>query len=155
MKIGLCMIDAAMPYRKQLKHDYDIDLDKMDAQVGEKLGKLIGIKMAVVCPDGLSRITKRATKNIELDQNEKIIEGVVTKIENANFVVFSLRDDFGKIYKFHWMSFIHSDVELTANYNTLMGKTIKITYNKKDFFDPNILEYRQYNIISKIDSVIN
>jgi hypothetical protein len=67
-------------------------------------------------------------------------------------VVFSLKDDFGRIFKFYWLSFIKSDLELTNNYNSLLGKTIKLTYNKKDFFDPKISEYRQFNVISKIET---
>ena len=36
MKLGLCMIDASTPYKKQIKKDYNIDLDNIHsiAQTG-------------------------------------------------------------------------------------------------------------------------
>ena len=144
-----------MPYKNELKRDYNINLDKMDAKEGEKLGRAVVLKMGTICPDGLVIVAKKNKAVPELDNNEKIMEGVVTNIENNPFVVFSLKDNFGRIFKFYWLSFIQSDLELTNNYNSLLGKTIKLTYGKKDYFDPKILEYRQFNIVSKIETVSN
>src|SRR5688572_19861396 len=59
MELGICMIEAAMPYKKQIKKNHDIDLDKIDTE-GEKLGRIIGLKMASVCPNALVKITQRA-----------------------------------------------------------------------------------------------
>lgn len=155
MKFGLCLIEVSMPYKNELKRDYNINLDKMDAKEGEKLGRAVVLKMGTICPDGLVIVAKKNKAVPELDNNEKIMEGVVTNIENNPFVVFSLKDNFGRIFKFYWLSFIQSDLELTNNYNSLLGKTIKLTYGKKDYFDPKILEYRQFNIVSKIETVSN
>ena len=55
MKLGLCMLEASMPYKKQLKKEFGIDLDNIDVE-GARLGKLIGIRMTTVCPDALSSI---------------------------------------------------------------------------------------------------
>ncbi|MDD4968015.1 MAG: hypothetical protein PHT07_01155 [Paludibacter sp.] len=155
MKLGLCLIDVSMPYKKELKRDYDIDLDKMNSKEGEKLGRAVVLKMGSVCPEGLVIMTKKNKAAPEEDNNEKIMDGVVMNIENNPFVVFSIKDDFGRIFKFYWLSFIHSDLELTNNYNSLLGKTIKLTYDKKDYFDPKILDYRQFNVISKIETGSN
>lgn len=155
MKFGLCMLEISMPYKKELKRDYNIDLDNMDAKVGEKLGRVVALKMGNVCPEGLMLVVKKNTAAPEQETNGKILEGVVTNIENTNFVVFSLKDNFGRIFKFYWFSVIQSDIELTNNYNSLLGKTLKVTYDKKDYFDPKISDYRQFNVISKIESVSN
>lgn len=155
MQAGICMIKASMPYKEQLKKDYNINLDKINSkEEGEKLGKLIAIKLISVCPNAFKRLTKRAQEeNIKKEENKKIIEGTVSSIEKNPFVVFSLKDDFGRIFKFYWLSFIESDIELTNNYDTLTGKTIRLTYEKKDFFDPKIVEYRSFNVISKIETI--
>jgi hypothetical protein len=155
MKFGLCMLEISMPYKKELKRDYNIDLNNMDAKVGEKLGRVVALKMGNVCPGVLMTVAKKNTAAPEQETNGKILEGVVTNIENTNFVVFSIKDNFGRIFKFYWFSVIHSDIELTNNYNSLVGKTLKVTYDKKDYFDPKISDYRQFNVISKIESVSN
>jgi hypothetical protein len=155
MKFGLCMLEISMPYKKELKRDYNIDLDNMDVKVGEKLGRVVALKMGKVCPEGLMLVAKKNAVAPEQETNGKILEGVVTNIEKTNFVVFSIKDNFERIFKFYWFSVIHSDIELTNNYNSLLGKTLKITYDKKDFFDPKISDYRQFNVISKIESVSN
>jgi len=155
LKVGLCMIEVSMPYKKELKRDYNIDLDHMDFKVGEKLGNVVGLKMGKICPEGLILAAKKNAAVPEQETNGKILEGVVTNIGNDDFVVFSVKDNFGRIFKFYWFSVIQSDIELTNNYNSLLGKTVKITYDKKDYFDPKISDYRQFNVISKIESVSN
>ncbi|MBA4053558.1 MAG: hypothetical protein C0490_02495, partial [Marivirga sp.] len=52
VELGLCMIEASMPYKKQLRKDYDINLDQIENE-GEKLGRIIGLKMVAVCPTAL------------------------------------------------------------------------------------------------------
>jgi hypothetical protein len=155
MELGLCMINASMPYKKQLKKDYDINLDKLDPKTGEKLGTTIALKMGSVCPNGLLKLSKKTTASSKPEKSVNTAQGVISNIENNNFVVFSLTDDAGKISKFYWLSFIDADFELTGNYNSLIGKEIKFTYDVRDYFDPKILEYRQFNIISKIEKVDN
>jgi hypothetical protein len=155
MKFGLCMIEISMPYKRELKRDYNIDLDNMNAKVGEKLGRVVALKMGSVCPGSLMLVVKKNTAAPEQETNGKVLEGVVTNIDNTDFVVFSIKDNFGRIFKFYWFSVIHSDIELTNNYNSLLGKTIKLTYDKRDYFDPKISDYRQFNIISKIESISN
>ncbi len=149
MKLGLCMIEAANPYKKQIKKDYGINLDNIDTE-GEKLGRIIGMKMATVCPNSLIKLTKKPSSKSEAKNEEKTAEGLITKIENDFFVVFSLKDDQGKTTKFYWLTFVDADLELTNKYHSLLGETAKITYKVQDFFDPKIEEYRSYNIISKV-----
>ena len=95
VELGLCMIEASMPYKKQLKKDYDINLDQIESE-GEKLGRVIGLKMVAVCPTALVRMTKKnqETKKTEADDT---IEGIITNVESDFFVSFHLKDDSGKV----------------------------------------------------------
>ncbi len=149
MKLGICMLEAAGPYHKQLKSEYGIDLEKNDDS-GEKLGKMIGMKMATKCPTALLKLANRADEG---DKTEKSVKGIITKIENEAFVVFSLKDEQGKITKFYWFTFIESSAELTSKYKDFVGKTVEITYSNQEFFDPKIEEYRAFSVIYKMDIV--
>jgi len=150
--LGFCIIDAAMPYKKQLKKDFGIDLDNIDVE-GEKLGKTIGLKMVSYCPATLQKITSKASasKTESPEDTELKITGQIAKIEFDHFVIFSVRDENGKITKYYWLTFIDSNIELTSNYMDMVGRPLEITYRTEDFFDPKIEQYRQFFIITKLN----
>lgn len=147
LKLGICMLEAAEPYKKQLQAEYGIDLNKSDDS-GEKLGRMVGLKMATKCPNALLKI---AGKSNEDENTEKSAKGVVTKIDTEGFVSFSIKDENGKTAKFYWLTFIESGAELPAKYKSYLGKSVYITYNNQEFFDPKIEEYRPFSIILKME----
>ena len=153
MELGLCMIKVSMPYKKQLKKDFEIDMDNI-AENGEKLGGIIGSRMVGVCPDELILMTK---KSKEINESEEIIsnlfegEGIVEKIENSYFITFYIKSEDGKTNRFLWMDFIETKEDLAYDFKLLEGKKVSLTYSVKEFFDPKILDYRNFYIIKKID----
>jgi hypothetical protein len=152
MKLGLCMIECATPYKKQLKKDYQINLDELDSGVGERLGKIVGVKMLPICSDQILKLTKKNKIN-KTQENQKGLEasGVITKIESDYLVTFSLKDDSGKVTKFYWLTLINSNLDLINEYKSFTNKSVDITYHSEEFFDPKIGEYRQFNIITTIE----
>lgn len=152
LKLGICMIEASTPYKKQLKKDHGINLDNIDTE-GEKLGRLIGIKMASTCPTILLKLTQKPQDEEEKAAELKTAEGLITKLENDFFVVLSLKDEAGKTSRFYWLTFIESGMELPTKYRSVVGESVVITYKVQDFFDPKIEDYRAFNVISKLDVV--
>ncbi len=158
MKLGLCMLEASVPYKKQLKKDHNIDFSKIDEQ-GEELGSLIGMRMATVCPEGLLKIAamyKESKGDGEAENFEDITgnkaSGVVIKVETDFFVTFSVKDNEGKINKYYWLGFPDSNQELQYSYKDLLAKNVNIVYTPQDFYDPKIEAYRQFNVITRIDT---
>jgi hypothetical protein len=149
IELGLCMIEASMPYKKQLKKDYDINLDDIETE-GEKLGRIIGLKMVAVCPTALVKMTKKNQEN-KKEESDDTIEGIITNVESDFFVSFHLKDEAGKVMKYYWLTLIETEQELTTSYPSIVGKTVRITFETKDFFDPKIEEYRQFFIIKKME----
>jgi len=146
MELGLCMITAAAPYSKRMKKDYKIDTQ------GEELGRIIGVKMATICPEDLLNLVNKSNVSEDLEESENTIDGYVTKIDQDKFIVFSVKDETGKTSKFYWLTFIETDFnfEFTSQYRSLMGENVQITYTSQDFFDFRIEEYRTFNIIKEI-----
>lgn len=149
-ELGICMIVAAEPYRKQLKKDHNIDFDKIDVD-GEKLGKLIGIKMVAVCPDLILAVAKRSGNSESAAVENKSFEGIITKIESDFFVVLHIKDESGKTNKFYWLTYVESAVEVADRYDSMVGTSIAVTYRSEEFFDPKIKEYRSFSIIEKLE----
>lgn len=149
MELGLCMLDAANPYKRQIKKEYGIDLENIDTE-GERLGRIIGLKMAGACPNSLVKITNRVKVDEPPPVDELSVVGTVTKIEDDLFVVISLKDELGKITKYYWLGFIETANDLTGSYASLQGKSIRVTYVNQEYFEPKLKEYRQFPVIKKI-----
>ncbi len=151
-ELGICMIVAAEPYRKQLKKDHNIDFDKIDVD-GEKLGKLIGIKMAAVCPDLILAVAKKSGKAMVSRRlrESKSFEGIITKIETEFFVVLHIKDESGKTNKFYWLTYVESGVEVADGFDSMLGTSVALTYRSEEFYDPKIKEYRPFSVIEKLD----
>ena len=149
-EMGICVINAASPFRKQIKNDFKIDFDKLDKE-GEELGRIIGIKMATLCPDGLMKLINAKKKNESEEITENIIEGQITAILDNKFVEFSIKDNKGKLSRYYWLTFIESKTDLPANYKKMIDKSVKIVFMPQEFFDARIGEYSKFNIIKKIE----
>ena len=151
IELGLCMINASIPYKKKLKKDFDIDLDIMDETTGERYGQFFGLKIAGHCPNMIKKFADINNDNKkEIKTETDIANGIIIKINKDFFVNFSLKDINGKINKFYWLSFIKSNTELQETFESLKGKNVKIKYTVQDFFDPRINEYREFKIITEL-----
>jgi hypothetical protein len=147
MKLGLCMLEKAQPYEKQLKKDYGINFDKIDED-GEKLGRLIGIKMVSYCPDAVIKLSQRNQPASATPQGEQQISGQLIKIEEEPFVQFHLRDANGKVVRFYWLTFVESHLDMLEDYKSLLTQTLSFKYVVQEFFDPRVGEYRNFNILT-------
>lgn len=155
VRLGLCMIKAATPYKKQLKRDYDINFGNTTDQ--KKLGKLVGTRMAELCPDFiLSMLSKEpidavVNKTDNVDAKNKITSGKIINIENKQFVVFEIQNNSINSSKYFWLGKIQSNIKDFANsYYKLVGAEVEIEYKKIELFDTKINDYRRYKIIQSI-----
>lgn len=153
LQMGMCIIENSMPYSKQLKKDYGINMKDIDT-FGEELGTLIGMKMATTCPKTLLRVSNLTNKDDE-DEGEdiydvQIVSGVITKVENEQFVVFSLKDETNKVTKYYWLTGVETDFELSSTYMNLVNSEVNISYETMELFDPKIEVYRQFKVITEI-----
>lgn len=156
MEMGLCIIDAAIPYKKQLWKDFEIDIDQIDIY-GEELGKIIGVRMASVCPKTLIKVTKMsgALDKIEEDTQEirsiQIIKGEIIKVNKEQFVEFTLKDEMNTISNFYWLGAVKSNFDFLTEYMNLKGKMVSISFETFEFFDPKLEIYRQFKTITEIN----
>lgn len=150
MKLGLCVIYAANPYKDDLFREHQIDFGKIDTQ-GEQLGKLVGVHMVNFCPELLIRAAQNNNLPETEDEGEILsFEGTVTKIDENEFVVFSVRDTNRTLMKFYWLTPVATNIEIEDDYKTLQNKKVNIIYYPLDFYDPRIKEYRPVQVIEEI-----
>ncbi len=151
MELGVCMIEASMPYKKQLKKEYKIDLERIETS-GEDLGRLIGVKMATACPNSLLRMVNKSQGDEEVSEGneESVVNGKVSAINAEKFVEFTIEDNDGKQTVCYWFSFVESDINLINQYNLLKNKQVRVIFVSQEMFDARINEYRMVNVIKEL-----
>jgi len=145
MQIGLCMIEKAMPYSDHLEREFEIDFKNIDGADGEKLGQLVGIRMATTCPDKLMAFANMDTEDSEIVTNS--INGILKDILTEGFNIISIEDDSGRQYSLLWLSYFENSYDLLKRKKDILGKKVSISYEEIELFDPKINEYRKFKII--------
>lgn len=153
--LGNCMIEASKPYSEQLIHDHNIDFARIDKQ-GERLGQLIGAKMASVCPTELMDFAKNMSKSsIEEKENktdtENKIKGVITSIETKDFVTITIKEPNGNFSTYLWLYKPKSYLDLISNYKNLNNKSILLSFEEQELFDWRASAYRIFKVIKSIN----
>ncbi|WP_294245146.1 hypothetical protein [uncultured Chryseobacterium sp.] len=147
-KMGFCIINAAEPYAKQLKKEYDLDI--LGDQSSET-GKLIATLMLKECPDLFMEMVNSEKKgSIGKASLGTSVSGTVTRIEKGNFIIFHVIGEDGNLIKLYWVTAIDSGLDLPREYQSLLNKKINAVYEKNEIFDPGINDYRNINIISTL-----
>lgn len=150
MQLGLCIIKAAEPYSKQLEKDFDVDMDNI-VEEGEKLGMVIGAKMAGRCPEVIMSFADLAEDEEDTeDYANGTLEGKVVKIEDQQIVVFHVKSSSGRIEKVYWIDFVNSEFNLQYDYENLLGEEVKILHQGIEVFDPKAQEYREVNVLRSL-----
>lgn len=154
IRLGLCMIKVAGAYKKDFKKDFGLEFGKQRDQ--EEIGKLIGEKMAVYCPNTLlSMVTDEQVDRIMSEDDEELelgtTSGKLLNIENKGFIVFELKNNAVNSSKYYWLGKIDTDIpDFNNAYYNLVGDQVEIQFEKFEFFDPKLNDYRKYKIIKSI-----
>lgn len=150
MQMGICILNAASPHQKEILAEYGLDLNRMD-QEGEKIGVLIGGKMAAECPNVLVAVTQRNSSDTTSgDVQTLTAQGTVVDVVTDFLIYFSVKNEKGRTEKFYWYSYVESETDLIREYTQLKDKKVRLEYHKEEFFDPKIMEYRPLNIIDAL-----
>jgi hypothetical protein len=152
MEMGFCILNAAdAEDKKKFKKDFNLDFNEIDKN-GEKIGKLIGMKMAPVCPTTMMALANSQSGKDKTGNPVQVIFGEVIKIENDFFVSFVVRESNGNSNKLLWTSPIETSIDMANQYLSLQGKSLQFSFENQNIFDPKIGEYRPFKIIKKINS---
>jgi hypothetical protein len=145
-RLAGCMITEAMPYKKELKANHNINLDKLDRQEGEKLGKLVATRMITVCPEVLMKLgqMKSSPKSNILSK-----EGFIQTITENEFITITLKGDDNLTTKLLWLTNFAGADELAKAKDPKLTK-VEVQFEVQELYDPRIKEYRNFNVIKGI-----
>ena len=143
IELGLCMMKAAQPYEKQLKQGYDIDMKKVDKGDGEKLGRLIGLKMASNCASFTDLITRISSD----EPNTNSVEGTIIDFITEQFITIVIKDEDGRDVKIIWLDYFKNSEKLLQKGK---NKNVTIEYQERELYSPKNNDYIKYKVATGI-----
>jgi len=143
IELGLCMMKASQPYEKQLKQSYGIDMKKVDKGDGEKLGRLVGLKMASSCPTFTDLITKITSDEVETNS----IEGTITDFVTEQFISIVIKDSDGRDQKIIWLEYFKNSEKLLKSGK---NKNVTIEFQERELYNPKFNDYIKYKVATGI-----
>ncbi len=149
MALGLCIFAAAEPYYDKLEEDYDFTMAEIDTK-GEELGRIVGTRMAAICPETIAVLAKKMYGEDEIDQNF-FFTGTVTKIETGSFTVLSIQNGQGKTTKCYWLTYVETDFDISEGLEELEGEQVVVETQDMELYDPRLGEYRDFKVISSLE----
>ena len=161
MEFGLCMFEAAGPYKKKIKKELGIDLFGGEAE-GEKLGQLIGARMAEHCPAFLLSMAANMEEMMEdegdfaeeeYEEKEEselsFIEGEITDISLGQVVSFTITNDEGSD-EYYLLAPIETDMNIEEEFESLKGKKVMVNAYKMDIFNGKTAKFETVNMLDSI-----
>jgi len=149
MALGLCIFAAAEPYYDELEEDYDFTLAEIDTK-GEELGRIVGTRMATICPKTIAVLAKKMYAEDEIVQNT-FFTGTVSKVETGSFTVLSIENGSGKTTKCYWLTYVETDFDISEGLEELEGERVVVETLDMELYDPRIGEYRDFKVISRLE----
>ena len=137
-EFGVCMIKTAEPYKKELKRDYNIDLNVLNKETGEKLGRLIALKLVGNCPTFKELMQNEISNQIDKKEKELVFKGTVKEIKKNQFYTIIVEDENKKIKEFIWLT------EINENNISILkskGENVKIIYIQMELYEPKLDRY--------------
>jgi len=156
---GLEILKYAQMYEAELKSQYKYDMAKLNSKTGEKLGVMIGEKLVFRCPETFAKIYNNLIDKQDDFINENTngvistVQGKITVVEEGEFIYLFIEDKNLKKTKLLYLEHFPGANQLMENYNTLVGKSVIIDYEDKEFFNAKLKEYIYYKVIKQITFV--
>lgn len=161
LALGICMLQSAEPYRKELKKKYKIDLDHVERDA-EDLGRLVGFRMASKCPELFARII-RQNASLSTDEpppapsrSSEIIRkftvqqtpGKLASVRSGQFLTLVVLAEDGRTLDLLLLGQAENVANLLRRPDQGRGATGIWSYAADELFDPLSRTFRPFYVIT-------
>lgn len=147
MQLGLCMMKVSAPYEKELRKQFKVDLSRLDAGAGEKLGELVGMRLVTQCPEFLEMLAEMEGEETPdvVEQVTATVTGVVAGLRDRQFSTVLVKDVSGRTVELLRLEhFQNADMLAGAGATEVKGT---FYYTVKELYDPVAGTYRAHNVL--------
>ncbi|MCB0773262.1 MAG: hypothetical protein KJZ58_08705 [Flavobacteriales bacterium] len=163
--LGLCMLQAAEPYQKQLKKKYKVDLARSDKNA-EEFGRMVGFRMASKCPKTFGALSMRLNAmDVEpppppppgvgagnYTAPAQSIVGKLTSVRSGQFLTLVVLTEDGRTLDFLLLGQAGNVANVLRQPDQGRGATGRWSYSVQELFDPLSRTYRPYYVVANFDA---
>lgn len=151
-KLGVTMIQACFPYRDRILKDHSIDMNKItsnDMEESRALGQLLGIRMALYCPEFFESLAGMDEENEIIEES---VSGMMIAIQfDGPFPMIAVETDAKERYQLLVLEDFEGAAELIKNKEKYYKKPMNFIYTVYELFDKEKLANREYKVLKGIE----
>jgi hypothetical protein len=158
MQLGLCMLQSSMPYQKELKKKYGIDLNNIDKD-GERFGQLLGMRLAVQCPEFVAMMANMSDDEEAVEEAASApvlptssMEGALSTVKTGQFLTLVVRKEDGASVELLFLDHAEGIDQVLRRPDQGRGTTGTWTYVTQDLFDPVSRSYRPFYVVKGVEA---
>lgn len=156
VQLGLCMLQSASPYQKELKKKYDIDLNDLENQ-GERFGQLIGMRLAVHCPEFVALMARMSAES-EVEEAPpaevpfSTMDGALTTVKSGQFLTLVVKKEDGSSQELLLLEHAEGVQQVLSRPDQGRGTMGSWSYAIQDLFDPVSRSYRPFYVVKAVEA---
>lgn len=154
---GLKIIKYCQMYPNELKSQYNLNIDKMNSPNMKKFGTKIGERIVLKCPDTFAKLFSNEGESFDdytieeqITSSTATIKGKIFAVEEGEFICIIVEDNSLKKTKLFYLEHFPGASQLMDNYDNLVGESVIVDYEDKEFFNAKLKEYIYYKVIKQI-----
>jgi len=151
LEMGFCILEGYSNNKEEADKFLNISFD--DERSLELLGEQIAMKMFTNCPDYIMALAQQSlTDENTLSSNNFVITGKISNIEKNQFNTIEFKDDSNRVHKLLWLEYFEGE-HLLHSEEDFKNLNLEASYYESELFDPVIMEYRNFKIITKLSAI--
>jgi hypothetical protein len=146
LEFGLCILESYSNHKSE--SDILLNVSLNDESSLEKLGEQVAIKMMTNCPDQIMALANGFEEDTQ-SNNDFVVTGKIMNIEKNQFNIIEFKDNANRVHKLLWLEYFEGEHFLHSN-NDFKNLDLEVSYYESEMFDPVIMEYRNFKVITKL-----
>jgi len=158
IQLGLCMLQNAAPYQKELKKKYGVDLNNLD-EGGERFGQLIGMRLALHCPEFVALMARLSEENAEMEEpppspamQTSTMEGALMTVKTGQFLTLVVKKEDGSTQELLLLGHAENAEQVLRRPDQGRGTSGTWTYVTNDLFDATSRSYRPFYVLKGVEA---
>ena len=146
-QLGECLMAAIMVNEAKITKTMDLDFE--DSKQIEGFVKDIALTVGVKCPKIFMNMIGK-----KMDDDDKYvfnIEATIEGVEEGTFMTILVKDEEGNSHQLLWLEQFDNDDQLEGDADSLKGKTLKIEYEERKYYNPKTKKYTKVKVIQDIE----
>jgi hypothetical protein len=144
-----CLSEASTPYLEQYAIEEGIEIDNLTEEMGNKLGRKVGMKLATRCPVFVELVN--AFPDEEENSSTGKTSGIVTAVQITDHVYITVKEPSGTLTRLVWVFYFDGADAYKANPAKLKGKKIEAEWLEEEIYQVAKKDFVLMKVLSGLE----